>query len=83
MATPQFSSNWYLQVVGQEAAAAKLDSLPPSAKRPRGNRAGKKTSNAGHVKTTDEKRKALELEVERVCIVAGCVAVAMKKKEEN
>ena len=79
MTTTLFSNDWSLQVVGEEAAAAKLASLPTSAKRPRGNRAGKNTSNAGHVKTTDAQREALVRNVESACFVAGAVAVGIKE----
>ena len=75
-----FSDKWGFDAEGQEAAAAKLAALPRSAKNPRGSRAGKKTSKAGHVQTTDKQRDALERKVVQECAVAGAVAVAMLKK---
>jgi len=78
-----FSGNWALDTVGEVAAAAKSAALPSAAKRPRGNRAGKKTSKAGHVNTTEAQRDELARKVEQTCVVAGCVAVAMERLKEK
>jgi hypothetical protein len=77
----EFSDDPDLNAVGRKAAAAKFAVLPGAAKSARGTRAGKKTSNAGHVQTTTEQRNALAKKVETSCAVAGAVAVAAENLE--
>lgn len=84
MDTHYYSDYCYLDMVGDEAAAEKLASLPSSAKRVRGNRAGTKKGIAIHVKTTDAQKEALVRKVESACIVAGKMAVEREiAKEKN